>query len=269
VQVQSIVMSLAEPLPKGNYIITDAAMNDQPNGFHLENDLSESLEAICPGLADRVNYSLRIINKALDMVKCEELAISFNGGKDSVVLLHLLSLAVAIKNKQQNQYSLSKMITIYFVLKNTFEQVTRYVEEAAEKYNLQLVILGDFIPGLKQIKANYCVKGIFMGTRRGDPHGNSLFPFQETDTEKGWPLFTRINPILEWNYHEIWHFITFFQLPYCALYDHGYTSIGQKNDTQPNPALAFIDSDGCTKYYPAYKLEDGNKERDGRKSTKT
>jgi len=51
-----------------------------------------------------------------------------------------------------------------------------------------------------------------------------------------------------------------FNLPYCTLYDQGYTSLGKADDTFPNPALAR--SGGG--YYPAYMLADWTLERAGR-----
>lgn len=55
------------------------------------------------------------------------------------------------------------------------------------------------------------------------------------------------------------------QLPYCELYDQGYTSLGTTKDTLPCPALAVPGSSGALpKYWPAYMLQDWSQERAGR-----
>lgn len=46
------------------------------------------------------------------------------------------------------------------------------------------------------------VKAIFMGTRRTDPHCEFLTHFSPTD--KDWPQFMRVNPVIDWHYVEIW-----------------------------------------------------------------
>jgi len=228
------------------------------------------------------------LDESLQKYSCHQLAISFNGGKDSVVMLHLIDMALQMKQEQVGghqlfaststpaeqrnstslpscgeAYSMSKMVTLYFLLDNIFQEVTDYVGKAAKRYKLCLITLGEFKLGLEKVKAEYPVQAIFMGTRKIDPHGETLQPFQPTDP--GWPQFMRINPILDWKYHEVWAFIQYFNLEYCSLYDQGYTSIGQQHNTRPNPALAYRDDiTGVLKYLPAYKLQDGTKEREGR-----
>ena len=74
-----------------------------------------------------------------------------------------------------------------------------------------------------------------LGTRRGDPNCGDQERFAPSSS---WmPAFMRVNPILDWEYGHVWHFLRTFSLPYCSLYDQGYTSLGKSTDTRPNPAL--------------------------------
>jgi len=109
-----------------------------------------------------------------------------------------------------------------------------------------------------------------LGTRRTDPNaGPAPEKFEPSSSWLGPDAgFMRVNPILDWTYHDVWFFLTHFGLPYCDLYNRGYTSIGETTNTLPNPALL---DDKMTKeptYLPAYSLQDGALERQGRETAK-
>jgi FAD synthetase len=76
----------------------------------------------------------------------------------------------------------------------------------------------------------------------------------------------RINPMLEWTCADVWDYLLKLKVPYCSLYDVGYTSIGNKKNTRPNPQLASQDHPGT--FRPAYELLDDSLERAGRFTAK-
>lgn len=108
------------------------------------------------------------------------------------------------------------------------------------------------------------VKAIFVGTRRTDPHGGKLSSEGFDMTDRGWPVFMRVHPVIDWHYAEVWAFLRHLKIPYCELYDQGYTSLGGTNDTHPNPTLRLEESNGGVSYRPAYELEEDREERLGR-----
>ena len=91
-----------------------------------------------------------------------------------------------------------------------------------------------------------------MGNRRTDPWSQELKPIDPSS--EGWPQFMRVFPILDWDYCTVWKFLRLFNLPYCNLYDLGYTSLGEKKNSIPNPHLKKDGEDDG--YRPAYELMD-------------
>lgn len=105
-----------------------------------------------------------------------------------------------------------------------------------------------------------------MGNRRTDPWSRDLEAFCKSSA--GWPDFFRVFPILDWNYTEIWDFLKIFDLPYCSLYDDGYTSLGEMDNTIKNPYLRVVntndDGEEQETFLPAYTLKDEEYERESR-----
>uniref|UniRef100_A0A1D1YQ27 FAD synthase n=1 Tax=Anthurium amnicola TaxID=1678845 RepID=A0A1D1YQ27_9ARAE len=211
-----------------------------------------------------------VISRAFALYSLEEVAFSFNGGKDSTVLLHLLRAGYFLHNretdlsgKQIDSREEIEVRTIYFESPSAFPEINLFTYETANKYNLQLeVIRSDFKSGLEDLLRKKPIKAIFIGTRIGDP--NAIGQEQFSPSSFGWPAFMRVNPILDWSYRDVWAFILTCKVQYCSLYDKGYTSIGGIYDTVPNASLSFTDSDCGEHFKPAYLLSDGRLERAGR-----
>jgi len=71
----------------------------------------------------------------------------------------------------------------------------------------------------------------------------------------------RVNPLLDWSCKDIWDYLISHNVPYCSLYNFGYTSVGNRNNTVPNPHLL---NDDKQTYRPAFELTDDALERAGR-----
>ncbi|PSK38061.1 hypothetical protein B9Z65_1252 [Elsinoe australis] len=215
---------------------------------------------------EQTRLSLKIIDEALDRYSLEELSFSYNGGKDCLVLLILFLSALHANSRKMNKPLPKQLHSVYIVSPHPFEQVESFVESSISTYHLELM---RYAKPMRQafeeyLEDNKKIKAIFVGTRRTDPHGAALKYFDPTD--RGWPSFMRIHPVIDWHYTEIWTFIRHLDIPYCRLYDLGYTSLGGTTDTHPNPALKVEGSDasGEVKYRPAYELVEDEEERLGR-----
>ncbi|GAY58820.1 hypothetical protein CUMW_189750, partial [Citrus unshiu] len=249
-------------------------------------------------LKTKYNNAINVIQRTLALYSIEEVAFSFNGGKDSTVLLHLLRAGYFLHKGEQScsNGSLTFPIrTIYFESNSAFPEINSFTYDTASKYVLQLdIIRSDFKSGLEALLNAKPIRAIFLGVRIGDP--TAVGQEQFSPSSPGWPPFMRVNPILDWSYRknikekrkstvkalpnappatkklhctmyckDVWAFILTCKVQYCSLYDQGYTSIGSIHDTLPNALLCVSDSsNNQEKFKPAYKLSDGRLERAGR-----
>ncbi|CAI5743834.1 unnamed protein product [Peronospora destructor] len=256
-----------------------------------------------PAMQKRLQKALDVMRSAMDIFGLEGVCFSFNGGKDSTVVLHLLRIVVAkrvldevqlahMKAQQEaeggttvtsprNSFvsvdlldeqelearveaQLQQVPVMYFDSYDQFPEIREFTEKCSKKYALNChVYKCSFVEGVKDILEKLKIKGVYMGVRGGDPHTENLEHF--SPSSPGWPPFLRVNPILKWTYEDVWSFLRDCQLEYCSLYDHGYTSLGNIFDTVQNPELWRKGEMGKEGYYlPAYELKDGSFERCGR-----
>ncbi|KAF5750420.1 hypothetical protein HS088_TW03G00756 [Tripterygium wilfordii] len=219
-------------------------------------------------LKTKYNNAIYVIQRALALYSIEEVAFSFNGGKDSTVLLHLLRAGYYLHNKEQSLsnggLADSPIRTIYFESPSAFPEINSFTHDMATTYGLEMEIITlDFKSGLEGLLKAKPIRAIFLGVRIGDP--TAVGQEQFSPSSPGWPPFMRVNPILDWSYRDVWSFILTCKVKYCSLYDQGYTSIGSIYDTVPNELLCISHSSSSDgKFKPAYLLSDGRLERAGR-----
>jgi len=223
----------------------------------------------CSDRRMRTKYSnaVYVVQRAFALYPFEEVAFSFNGGKDSTVLLHLIRAGYYLYKKDFGDVAQTDAVkncplrTIYFESPCAFPEINSFTYETVSTYGLPLeTIHSDFKSGLEGLLKEKPTKAIFIGTRIGDP--NAVGQEQFSPSSPGWPPFMRVNPILDWSYRDVWSFLITCKVKYCSLYDQGYTSIGSIHDTVPNALLS--DSSSEKSFRPAYMLTDGRLERAGR-----
>jgi FAD synthetase len=204
-------------------------------------------------LYPKLKRTIEILKKGIDLYGPKAIGLSFNGGKDCTVLLHLYHQLLL-------DTGYGRPIRVLYVTTNDpFPEIDEFIQ-SCQSYNISVeTIMGSMKDALDVfIKSNPTTKAILIGTREGDPYSHTMKDFQMTDSS--WPQIMRIHPILDWNYHDVWEYLRGLSIPYCSLYDQGYTSLGSTSNTQPNPEL-FKDG----RYLPAYMLQDASLERHGRK----
>ena len=208
-------------------------------------------------LGRALKRGLGVLTNALRLYGAD-IVCSFNGGKDAVVILHLMRAAIAGYNEQAGKSV--QLRVIFFETEDEFPEVDAFVRDTIERYNLLRTSYAGvgFAQGLRECIAEHGSKAFVLGTRNGDPNAKGQEDFAPSSD---WmPPFMRVNPILHWDYSDVWAFLREYELPYCTLYADVYTSLGKMSLTLRNPAL--LRSDGS--YSPAWELVDGARERDGR-----
>ena len=218
-------------------------MNQFTSLFENSTFFSSSLQKL-------VVESCQVIEKALKIYNKRNIAICFNGGKDATVLLDLV-----------NRVSNGSVTAFYLDDDNDFDEIKDFLGNSEKYWKMKLIKLqtNSLKSGLSSLIDNYNISAVFLGVRNSDFKKPIQDEFEPTT--EGWPEAMRVMPILKWNYHDIWEYITILKIPVCSLYEKGYTSIGSKIDTLPNPNLFDIEN-GTYKH--ARFLENAADERKGR-----
>ncbi|XP_077286302.1 flavin adenine dinucleotide synthetase 2 [Arctopsyche grandis] len=204
--------------------------------------------------------SVKIIDECFTRYDLNEIFVAFNGGKDCTVLLDII-----VNTLSASKRDLKSLSVVYIQPDNPFAELEDFIFNIKDQYGINLTVVpGNIKLALENtLKVNEDIKACLMGTRRSDPHSEHLNFFHMTDPS--WPQIMRVSPILNWSYREVWSYLIDKQVPYCKLYDLGYTSLGSTTNTIPNPALRVVDSSSDTiTFKPAYYLKDGSLERNGR-----
>ncbi|KAJ7792638.1 hypothetical protein B0H14DRAFT_2930007 [Mycena olivaceomarginata] len=193
-------------------------------------DLANSQDPLAP----LVKEALDVIDEALDTHGQERVSISFNGGKDCTVLLHLYAGALA--RRLSPSETVKPIPAVYIAVPSPFPTLETFIDQSAKRYNLDLFhcrpaseTVESVVTPLPKHGADY----IESAPRRNLPATLS----HRNMTDPDWPQFERINPIINWDYADVWTFLRKLKVPYCDLYDYGYTSLGSTYNTFPNPAL--------------------------------
>lgn len=202
----------------------------------LDRDLTTEPETL-RNVQSQTRQTLAIIASALRKYNLSELSLSYNGGKDCLVLLILFLASLSTC-----AYPLPPALqSVYIISPHPFKEVDEFVDWSVAEWCLDL---SRYSEGMKEGFEKYLndkagdddmkkkrkgnrVKAIMVGTRRTDPHGGRLGHFEMTD--KGWPSFMRIHPVIEWHYVEIWTVSSFpfFLDLVCSL---GAIAFHKKNE---------------------------------------
>lgn len=206
------------------------------------------------GIRNKVDISIERIKFAYLISKKQQLGavyVCFSGGKDSVVIAELVRLSGVPFELHYNMTGIDPPEVIDFMKKNYKDLIWH----PYEKSMFQLIIEKRF-PPLRQKRyccselkerggqGRMCVTGVRWAesTRRknnrkpferftmGNVREKMLFNDNDEDRKQFETCQMKgkfvINPIIDWTESDVWEFIKTNKLPYCKLYDEGFSRIG-------------------------------------------
>ncbi|CCW68773.1 unnamed protein product [Phytomonas sp. Hart1] len=210
---------------------------------------------------DLITDAKEIILHTCKLIPLQDIAVSFNGGKDCVVVVELLREVLGLETLKNITFFFLENPDAEFLEMTQFR--SKYFKERLQGVKLHKIDSRDgMIQGMWSVKRQFKVKIFFMGTRKDDLSEPPPYPW-ELNSE-GWPSMLRVYPILNWSYGDVWNYILSASVPFCVLYSCGYTSLGDCRSTQKNSKL--LTSEG--EYSPAWMLQTNEHEREGREKNR-
>lgn len=183
----------------------------------------------------KILLSELLLKKTFSQFGTKKVCISWSGGKDSTVVLHL------VKNMFRNKIPCPVLFSDSTF---EFEEVYEFVKNLARLWNLNLIwstyINGDMAKrfdkspikksiisiaekkSFKNLSKDYGIRIMISGARWYEPF-HRIDKFFKTRGN-----LRMIYPILHWAEKDVWRYTRKFNLRYVSLYDDGYKHLEEK-----------------------------------------
>ena len=132
--------------------------------------LRDAVRESDPEFYSTLKRAIGTIQAALHVYAPSELAFSFNGGKDSTAVLHLLRAALALADEDK---PLAAVRNVYFSTPDEFPEILQFIQVCNSTYGMKMVTEAAFPDGLEDTVKKYGTRAILLGTRSTDPHGGA------------------------------------------------------------------------------------------------
>lgn len=193
-------------------------------------------EEICLTLEHKAAAALDLLRGLAAQHGPRRVAVAWSGGKDSTAALALWRAALGHSHPGARPLALSLDTGL------KFPEVLAFRDGLAREWNIDLRIVrpepaaglptsedaaaccaARKIAPLRRAVAGLGLAALVTGLR-GDEHASRAGrPLLEPRTG---PDHTQANPLLSWTELDVWAYTLDAGLPYCALYDQGYASLG-------------------------------------------
>ena len=188
-------------------------------------------------LFEKIKATKEIFKQIVSVSDPGYVFVAWTGGKDSTVTLRLWKQFL-----EEKRYN-GKLRAINLDTGLKFPEITKFRDALAADWAIDLHAVSPDIEiknyPIAEDKVKCCndlkisplrksiqvlkVNALVTGIRRDENPSRIKREFIET---KHNPSYIQANPILHWTEMDIWSFIIQENMPYCELYDQGYTSLG-------------------------------------------
>ncbi|MBF0481783.1 MAG: phosphoadenosine phosphosulfate reductase family protein [Desulfovibrionaceae bacterium] len=188
-------------------------------------------------LSDKIAATKTALALALDRFGSRRTAVAWTGGKDSTAALHLYLEVLRDRGDP------SRAVALSLDTGRKFAAAVAFRDRLAAAWDIDLRLVRP-APGAEQradpsdktaccrllkieplrlALAEQAVACLITGIRADEHPDRASRPVFE---ERKNPDYTGVNAILPWTLLDVWAYVADRGLPYCELYDQGYTSLG-------------------------------------------
>jgi phosphoadenosine phosphosulfate reductase len=198
-------------------------------------------------------------NKAIELLKehqpTGEYHLSYSGGKDSSVILHLAQRAgIRFKSYYYN-VTIDPPELVRFIKK--FHNETIWVNSRFGNLFQRLATRKSMPPtrGMRWCCSEFKGHSIKWGTtcivgvRKEESFKRSKYTDYQQSKTGDWS----VQPIVDWTMLDVWNYIAEYNVPYCSLYDEGFDRLGCVGCPLAGPAQQTVEFKRWPKYEVLWK----------------
>jgi len=193
-----------------------------------------------PSLEEKCAATRGLLEALLTRHDPSRIAVAWTGGKDSTVVLHLWREVVAGNAACAGQSGI-RVFAVNLDTGYKFPEILTFRDRMASAWDVTLHVIrpesADIpvvaaedhmaccralkITPLRRAVERLGITALLTGVRADE--NPSRTDLAELEGREG---YVQVNPILAWTEMDVWAYTMARGLPYCALYDQGYRSLG-------------------------------------------